>query len=340
MVLVSSLGCGGGETPPPETPPPPPAATPAPVATPAPAETPAPIDPAEKKKQEERAKLAAEMASMEEAAKKEAARFDDALKAQVKTLMEAKYIDAKAALTAAMASPHRMPGNAARDQFRHPVETMVFFGLKPTMTVIEFGGGGGWYTELLAPVFAKKGKLMVTTSDWNGPEDVRSTLYGRRFKRFLDKSPDLTGKIEPIVIKDMNAPDLGHEGQVDLVLAIREMHGWVNNKRLEKNLAAVHKALKKGGVFGVVAHRAKPDAAPEESSKNGYLPEAWVIKQVEAAGFKLAGKSEVNANPKDTKDYADGVWALPPSLEGGDKDRDKFVAIGESDRMTLKFTKL
>ncbi|AKT39481.1 class I SAM-dependent methyltransferase [Chondromyces crocatus] len=338
VMFVTSLGCGG-ELPPPEAPPPPPPpATPEPVAEPI-AEPPAPIDPAEKKKQDERAKLAADMAAMEDKAKAEAARFDDALKAQVKALTEAKYANAKAGLTAAMKSGHRVPGNADRDVYRHPVETLTFFGLTPTQTVIEFGGGGGWYTELLAPVLASKGKLRVTSMDWEGPEDVRSTLYGRRFKRFLEKSTELTGKIEPVVLKDLNAPELGPEGSADLVIAIREMHGWVNNKRVEKNLAAVHKVLKKGGVFGVVAHRGKEGADVTESSKKGYLPEAWVIQTVEAAGFKLAGKSEVNANPKDTKDYPEGVWALLPTLERGEKDRDTLSAIGESDRMTLKFTK-
>jgi predicted methyltransferase len=120
---------------------------------------------------------------------------------------------------------------------------------------------------------------------------------------------------------------------------MREVHGWVNGGTLDAWLGEIHKALKPGGVLGIEEHRAKPDADPVEAAKKGYVPEKWLIEHVEAAGFKLGGKSEINANAKDTKDYADGVWALPPSLQGGDKDREKYVAIGESDRMTLKFVK-
>ena len=135
-------------------------------------------------------------------------------------------------------------------------------------------------------------------------------------------------------------PKLPQEGTVDMVLLFRELHGMVQNGKMDAWLAEVQKALKPNGVLGVEQHRAKPDTVPEESAKKGYLPEKWVIEKIEAAGFKLAGKSEINANAKDTKDYADGVWTLPPSFRLGDKDKDKYAAIGESDRMTLKFTKV
>jgi predicted methyltransferase len=330
LLVIAPMAACGGAAPPPVAPPPPPVAA---KVEPAPT----PVDPEVLKKQEAQAKLDADIAAMEADAKKEAERWTPELRAEVKALSDATYFNLKTGLTAALKSAHRAPGNAARDVYRHPMETLTFFGMKPTHTVLEFGGGGGWYTELLAPVLAKKGKLLVTSLDPSGPVDQRSTLYGKRFQRFLEKSTELSGKIEPVIIKDSDSPALGHEGQVDLVLALREMHGWVNAGRLDKNLAEVRKVLKKGGVFGVVEHRAKADAVAEESSKKGYLPEAWVIEKVEAAGFKLAGKSEVNANPKDTKDYADGVWTLPPSYRLGDTDHDKYAAIGESDRMTLKF---
>jgi predicted methyltransferase len=330
LLVAAPLVACGGATPLPPTPPPEPVAAVEPPPPP-------PVDPEVLKKQEAQAKLDADIAAMEADAKKEAERWTPELRAEVKALSEATYFDAKKGLTAALKSAHRAPGNAARDVYRHPLETLTFFGMKPTHTVLEFGAGGGWYTELLAPVLAKKGKLLVTLLDPNGPADQRSTLYGKRFQRFLDKSTELSGKVVPIVLTNPDSPALGHEGQVDVVLALRELHGWVNAGRLDKNLAEVKKALKKGGVFGVVEHRAKADAVAEESSKKGYLPEAWVIEKVEAAGFKLAGKSEINANPKDTKDYADGVWTLPPSYRLGDTDRAKYEAIGESDRMTLKF---
>jgi predicted methyltransferase len=321
----------------PAAPPAPPAAA-QPAAPTADAAPPAKADPEADKKKAELAKLAKDTEKMESDAAKEAARFTDALKTEAKALVEANYPSVDAALRAALKSKHRTPGDADRDVYRHPLETLTFFGMKQTSTVIELGAGAGWYTELLAPVLAKKGKLLITSADPNGPADARSTFYGKRVRRFLDKSPELFGKVEVIIIKP-DAPKLGIDGKADLVLAIREAHNWHSNGQFDTYVAEAFKALKPGGVFGLVAHRAKPDANPDESAKQGYLPEAWVIKKVEAGGFKLAGKSEVNANPKDTKDYPEGVWTLPPNYELGDKDRARYAAIGESDRMTLKFVK-
>ncbi|MGK4003378.1 hypothetical protein WMF31_12185 [Sorangium sp. So ce1036] len=344
LVLAGALAACASNPPPVESGAAPAQAAPtqAPPAAPASAqpeaEAPPKADPEEEKKKAELAKLAEDTKAMEAKAAAEAARFDDALKAKVKALVEANHPSAGAALRAALKSPHRVPGHAERDAARHPVETLEFFGLKPTSAVLELGAGGGWYTELLAPALAKKGKLMVTSFDPNGPEDSRATLYGKRLKRALEKSPELFGKVDVVVI-DRDNPKLGLEGKVDLVIAMREAHGWHQRGKFDAYVAEAFKALKPGGVFGIVQHRAKPDANPDESAKQGYLPEAWVIQKVEAAGFKLAGKSEVNANPKDTKDHPEGVWTLPPNLRLGDKDRAKYVAIGESDRMTLKFTK-
>ncbi|WP_437989637.1 class I SAM-dependent methyltransferase [Sorangium sp. So ce145] len=344
FVLAGALSACAGSPPPVESapPPPPPAPTQAPPAA-APAAqpeaaTPPKADPEAEKKQAELAKLAEDMKAMEAKADKEAARFDDALKAEVKALIAANYPSAGAALRAALKGKHRTPGNAERDAARHPVENLEFFGLKQTSTVIELGAGEGWYTELLAPVLAKKGKLIITAFDPNGPADSRNTLYGKRVKRMIEKSPELFGKVDVVVI-DRDSPKLGIEGKADLVIAIREAHGWHRNGKFDAYVAEAFKALKPGGVFGIVAHRAKPDANPDESAKQGYLPEAWVIQKVESAGFKLGGKSEINANPKDTKDYPEGVWTLPPNFRLGDKDRAHYAAIGESDRMTLKFVK-
>jgi len=141
------------------------------------------------------------------------------------------------------------------------------------------------------------------------------------------------------IIVDGKAPSLGLDGTVDAVVLMREAHGMVNNGTLDAWLQTINKALKPNGVLGIEEHRGQPDADPIESSKKGYVPEKWLITQIEAAGFKLAGKSEVNANPKDTKDYPEGVWTLPPSFALEAKDHDKYAAIGESDRMTLKFVK-
>ncbi len=237
-----------------------------------------------------------------------------------------------------MKGKHRKPADVARDAYRHPLETLEFFGLKPNMTVLEYGPGEGWYTELLAPTLAAKGKLFITTPDPNGPPESRGTFYGQRFKRFLDTGPEIYGKVEPIVTSGPT-PKLGLDGKLDMIILCRELHGMQQNKQVGAFLAEAFTALKPGGVLGVEQHRAPEGANPDESAKKGYLPEAFVIAQAEAAGFKLAGKSEINANPKDTKDYAEGVWTLPPTFELKDKDRQKYADIGESDRMTLKFVR-
>ena len=274
-----------------------------------------------------------------QAAHAETRALDAGLRADAQKLADKSYATGRAALQAAVASKTRVPGHVERDKARHPVETLEFLGFKPTMTVLEYSPGEGWYTQILAPALAKKGKLLATNTDPNGPADQRSTYYGERFKLFLETSPELYGKVETVIV-DGKTPSLPQEGSVDLALVFRSLHGMVNAGTLDAWLAQFHKALKAKGTLGIEQHRAAAGADPLESSKKGYLPEAWVIEKVEAAGFKLAGKSEVNANAKDTKDYPNGVWALPPSLQLGDQDRDKYVAIGESDRMTPWFVKV
>lgn len=321
-------------------------ATPATPATPAATtEAPKEVSAEDKKKAEEEKKkadaakeLAADRAKWETEAKAEDARFTADVHADAKKIVEAKYASIDAALKAVLAGKHRSPSNAARDKDRHPLETLKFFGVTPKMTVLEYGPGGGWYTELLAPTLFAQGKLMVTTSDPNGPKEARATFYAETLKRFLDRAPEMFSKVERIVIDSKN-PQFGIDEKADMVIVMRSMHGMHRDKLLTGFLAQTFKALKPGGVLGVEQHRAKADANPDESAKQGYLPEAFVIAQAEAAGFKLDKKSEINANPKDTKDYPDGVWTLPPSFELGDKDRAKYAAIGESDRMTLRFIK-
>ena len=342
--LLASLLCAcGPEAPPvaPSAPPPPPPV--APVATQeavdaAPPPAPEPTA-EEKKKADDAAKLQAARAKWEEENKAELARWTPEMHAAAKTLADKAYPSGKAAIQVTMKGTHRAPRAADRDKYRHPVETLEFFGFKPTMTVLDIGPGEGWYTELLAPALAKKGRYLATSSDPNGPADAPSTFGGQRFAAFLGKAPELYGKVQPVIV-DSKAPKLGLDGTVDMVLAMRELHGMKNNGTLDAWLAQIHAALKPGGILAVEEHRAAPDASPDATSKNGYLPEKWVIEQVEAAGFKLAGKSEINANPKDTKDYAEGVWTLPPSFALKEKDHDKYAAIGESDRMTLKFVKV
>ncbi len=249
---------------------------------------------------------------------------------------------AKAALVAALDGPQRAAENKARDVYRHPLETLLFFGLRPDMTVVElWPGGGGWFTEILAPVLRERGKLITTNFDTTGPADAYGTKAGKRYEEKLAGNPGVYDKVQVVTVKDVNTLNLAPDGTVDLVLTFRNTHGWVEDGAEAGVYGAAFRALKPGGVLGVEQHRAKPGpvADPKKQAETGYLPEDWVIARVESFGFKFAGKSEINANPKDTKDYEKGVWALPPALQNGETDKAKYQAIGESDRMTLKFVK-
>jgi predicted methyltransferase len=238
--------------------------------------------------------------------------------------------DSAAKLRAVLAMPHRSEANRQRDQYRHPVETLGFFGVREDMNVIEIWPGGGWYTEVLAPFLKDKGRLAVT-----------NTAKGQKYNDMLKATPDLYGKVEVRLIDPPSSLNFGPDGSADMLVTFRNIHGWRADDKPydDKVYAAAFRVLKSGGVFGVVEHRAKPGTDPAALKGTGYVSEEWVIKRVQEAGFRLAGKSEVNANPKDTKDYPEGVWTLPPSLRLKDKDKEKYLAIGESDRMTLKFVK-
>jgi predicted methyltransferase len=256
-----------------------------------------------------------------------------------------------AAIAAAMRGSHHTAGAADRDQYRHPVETLAFFGFTPTMTVLDVGPGAGYYTELLAPVLAKDGLYLATNRQPPGtvaaPSAHHWTPYeGVRFDALLHAAPELYGKVQVIRV-DYEAPQLNLDGKLDMVLLMREVHMMKNWGTLDAWLREIHRALKPNGILGVEDHRAAPGANPEETVTKGYLPEAWVIEKIEAAGFALVGKSEINANPRDTKDYPNGVWSLPPSFQAGTdytpadaRDRAKYATIGESDRMTLKFVRV
>ena len=240
------------------------------------------------------------------------------------------------ALKAAVAGEHRSAANKARDTARHPYETLSFFGIKPTMTVVELAPGGGWYTEILAHYLRDKGKLIGA-----GPAIVPESRAGMAFRKKLDSNPAVFDKVVPAVFSPPETYQIAAPNSVDMVLTFRNLHNWVGNGEdaLKTTFKEIHKVLKPGGVLGVVEHRL-PAAMPQDAkASSGYVHEAWVIKLAEGAGFKLAGKSEVNANPKDTANHEKGVWTLPPVLANKDKDREKYIAIGESDRMTLKFVK-
>ena len=245
---------------------------------------------------------------------------------------------ADSALDAALAGEHRSEANRARDAYRHPVETLGFFGIEPDMTVVELWPGRGWYTEVLAPYLRDKGKLYAA----HFPAQSNVEYYQKglaAFKAMLAANPALYDRV---VLTELGPPDsvaVAPAASADAVLTFRNMHNWMGQGNDVKVMQAAFAALKPGGVLGVVEHRAAANATAEQVKDSGYMTEEMVIKAAEAAGFVLEAKSEINANPRDTRDHLKGVWTLPPSLALGDTDREKYVAIGESDRMTLRFRK-
>jgi predicted methyltransferase len=233
-----------------------------------------------------------------------------------------------AALKAVLADAHRTDSDKARDQYRHPLETLTWFGISNDMTVVEIWPGGGWYTDILAPFLKERGVYYAATSENAQP-----------FKEKLAASPPLYGKVLVTELAPPTKIDIAPEGSADMVLTFRNIHNWMGRGYADEVFKAMYRALKPGGVLGVVEHRGNPALPQDPKAASGYVTEDHVIKLAEAAGFQLAGRYEINANPKDTKDYPEGVWTLPPTLRMKDVDREKYLAIGESDRMTLKFVK-
>lgn len=248
--------------------------------------------------------------------------------------------DAAAQLDRVIAGKHRTPAFVARDPYRHPKETLLFFGLRPDSHVAEIWPGAGWYAEILAPYLRDRGRYYAAHFhiDEKTSQAYRSSRSG--FQEKLARDPSLYDRV---VVTSVRAPEqtaLAPPASLDLVLTFRNVHNWaVESGNDQEMFNALFQALRSGGVLGVVEHRARAGTSLEEMKRSGYMTEAYVIALAEKAGFKLGARSEVNANPRDTKDYAAGVWALPPTYRNGDVDRQKYADIGESDRMTLKFVK-
>jgi predicted methyltransferase len=241
------------------------------------------------------------------------------------------------ALTAILAGDQRSAENRARDVYRHPKETLLFFGIRPEMSVLEVWPEPGWYTEVIAPLLRDKGKYYagVIAAD---PSNKNITQRLDDYRAKLAARPDLYNRVVVVSFPE-DGGDAVPPGSVDMVVTFRNLHNWMARGTATQVLATMYRALKPGGVLGVTEHRGNPAVPQDPKAKSGYVNEDYAIKLIEAQGFRLVAKSEVNANSKDTKDYEQGVWTLPPTYRLGEKDHDKYAAIGESDRFTLRFVK-
>jgi predicted methyltransferase len=244
------------------------------------------------------------------------------------------------ALAKAVASEFRTADNKLRDQYRHPAETLAFFDIKPEQTVIELWPGGGWYAEILAPYLAEKGQYVAANFETNPATDTNQSAYyksaGLKFEKWVNDNKASVGNVQFVTLDPPAKFSLGKNNSADHVLTFRNLHNWAMKGELEGVFEAAHDVLKVGGSLGIVEHRANIGMAAE----SGYMDQNQMVELANKYGFELTGSSEVNANPKDTKDYQKGVWTLPPRLAMGDQDKQKYLDIGESDRMTIKFTKI
>lgn len=250
-------------------------------------------------------------------------------------LCQAETLSLEQAATGA----HRSAENIARNAWRHPVETLTFFGIRPDMTVVEiWPGDSGWYSEILAPYLRDKGTYYA--ANYDGSTGVDYFKKGAQaFRDKLAQTPAIYDKVVVTALMPPASVEAAPAGSADLVVTFRNLHNWVKDGRAEAMFKAMFEVLKPGGTLGLVAHRGTDTMIGVEAAKTGYLAESEALRLAAAAGFEFVGKSEINANPKDTKDHEGGVWSLPPNFSMGEKDRAKYEAIGESDRMTLKFVK-
>ena len=243
-----------------------------------------------------------------------------------------------AKLDAAIAGPHRTEAARARDQYRNPKETLLFFGLTPDKTVVEILPGAGWYTDIIAPVVKERGRFLAAHNNPAGSENA--VKQREAFRARTEAHPEQLGGVVLTSFGRGIEGAIAPAGSADMVLTFRNVHNWIGGGFADDAFKAFYAALKPGGVLGVVEHRMPEDREDSEAGRrSGYMKQSDVIRMAEAAGFRLDATSEVNANPRDTADHPKGVWTLPPNLAMGDADREKYLAIGESDRMTLRFVK-
>ena len=232
----------------------------------------------------------------------------------------------------AVFNDNRSSENVIRDQYRHPYETLSFFKITPDMTVVELSPGGGWYTEILANLLSPAGKLIAAHFDKNSESDFLKRSRAK-FENKMKNNP----MYQEVNIVDLNSK-LATQDSVDAILTFRNLHNWLG-PLMDTIFENSFNALKPGGIFGVVEHRANPRTTLKKMKDSGYVTEAYAIEIAKKHGFEFIAKSEINANPKDYKDYPKGVWTLPPTLRLKEEDKNKYLEIGESDRMTLLFKK-
>jgi len=250
-------------------------------------------------------------------------------------------------LEAAVAGEWRTPQDKARDVWRHPVESLKFWGVRPGATVVELWPGAGWYTDILAPFLAATGgKLYAANLETNNPADPAAAEVVEAFRRKVEAQPRLYGKVEITAFGATSGP-LAPAGSADVVLFLRNLHNWMAAGIADKAFRDAYAALRPGGVLGVEEHRGDPGGVQDALADTGYVQQAYVIQLAQEAGFVLDKTSEINANSKDTRDHPFGVWTLPPVRRSSPRgqpddpsfDHSKYDAIGESDRMTLRFMK-
>lgn len=238
-------------------------------------------------------------------------------------------------LAALVANPQRSAPFVARDAARHPAEELSYFGLKSGMTVVELWPGPGYWTEMLGPYLAKDGHYYVAQPVPGNKEEDAGVA------RWKDRVDGMKGRVGPITQTVLGKDHyvFAPPGSADLIVTFRNLHNWVGNGYADEVLTGCFRALKPGGILGIEDHRGRNDKPQDPKADDGYLRQDYAIALARKAGFEYLGASEINANPRDTKDWVDGVWTLPPSLSQGEKDRARYIAIGEADNFVLKFRK-
>ncbi len=243
------------------------------------------------------------------------------------------------AIAAAVRVPTRSAKFVARDKYRHPAEELAFFGIKPTSTVVEIWPGGGYWTQILAPLLHDQGTYYVAMGSADGSKMERYWVASPKFRAMLAAHPEVYDRVKFSTLT-VKHPDPAPPDSADVILTFRNLHNWMEAGETAPLLKAVYRALKPGGIFGVEDHRGNTNAPQDPKAEDGYVRQAYAIKLIERAGFKFVGSSEIDANPKDTANWPQGVWTLPPTFALGAKDHAKYAAIGEADNFVLKFRKV